>query len=98
MGYPVVHNHDKTLITGTLGRGATSIHDSFMAVICNTTIIFNVREVFHFRFFSFIADRKGVLHRVTVVGMGAPRSHAIDSTENGFSPSSKMVLIAAWVG
>lgn len=35
-----------------------------MVDIFNTTIVFNAREVFHFRSLSCISGRKGVLHRV----------------------------------
>jgi hypothetical protein len=39
---------------------ATLIHDDSMAIIFNTPITFNVREVFRFGSISYIADQEGV--------------------------------------
>jgi hypothetical protein len=46
-----------------------------MAITFSVAIIFNAGEVFHFRTFSFIADRKGILHRVMDTGREAPGTH-----------------------
>jgi hypothetical protein len=35
-----------------------------MAIVFNTSIIFNVGEVFHFGSLLCITDRKGILHRI----------------------------------
>jgi hypothetical protein len=39
-------------------------HDDSMVIVFNTMIVFNVREAFRFGSLSWIADRKGVLHRI----------------------------------
>jgi hypothetical protein len=43
-----------------------------MAITFNTTIVFDVKEVFHFGSLSYITDQRGILHRVADAGSGAP--------------------------
>lgn len=64
-----------------------------MVVILNNMIIFNVEEVFHFKYLSRIADQRGVLHRVVDARTEATKSHTINSVEKEFSPKPKMVPI-----
>lgn len=69
------------------------IDDNSMAVIFNTTVVFNTGgggEIFPFQILSCIADRRGVLHRVVDAGTKALGSHIIKSAEKEFSPKPKM--------
>jgi hypothetical protein len=40
------------------------IHNDFMAIIFNTTITFNIGEVFHFGSLPYNAEQNGALHRI----------------------------------
>jgi hypothetical protein len=68
-----------------------------MANTSSAMIIFDAEEVFHFRIFSFIANRKGVLHRIVDVGREIPEACTISSAEKGSSPTSKTTPTVAIV-